>query len=127
MDCSLYTRDIYKCFGYELPRNTTGQVKLPEQYVESLDGMTDDAKRAKIDSLEPGTLLMFSGHIMMYIGSVNNKQYVISDLGSASETAAVSETVNVKGIFSVSINTLDVRRRNENTWLTSMIYAVRPW
>ena len=127
MDCSLYTRDIYKCFGYELPRNTTGQVKLPEQYVESLDGMTDDAKRAKIDSLEPGTLLMFSGHIMMYIGSVNNKQYVISDLGSASETAAVSEAVNVKGIFSVSINTLDVRRRNENTWLTSMIYAVRPW
>ena len=40
MDCSLYTRNIYKCFGLELPRNTTWQEKVPEKYV-NVSNMSD--------------------------------------------------------------------------------------
>ena len=126
MDCSLYTRDIYRCFGFELPRNTTWQIETPTENVD-LSGMTDEEKRKTIDALEPGTLLMFSGHITMYIGSTGGKQYVISDMGSAAETESVSADAVVKSIFCVSVNSLDVRRRNGNTWLSEMKMAVRPW
>ena len=126
MDCSLYTRDIYRCFGFELPRNTSWQIETPTDNVD-LSGMTDEEKRKAIDGLEPGTLLMFSGHITMYIGSTGGKQYVISDMGSAAETESISADAVVKSIFCVSVNSLDVRRRNGNTWLSEMKMAVRPW
>ena len=29
VDCSSYVRDVYKCFGLELPRNTTWQAAMP--------------------------------------------------------------------------------------------------
>ena len=126
MDCSLYVRDIYRCFGFELPRNTTWQIETPTENVD-LSGMTDEEKRKTIDALDPGTLLMFSGHITMYIGSTGGKQYVISDMGSVAETESVSSDAAVKSIFCVSVNSLDVRRKNGNTWLSEMKMAVRPW
>lgn len=126
MDCSLYTRSIYKCFGFEVPRNTTWQTKIPSENI-NLSEMTDDEKKVAIRTCEPGTLLMFPGHITMYIGEVDGKQYVISDLGSLAETEAQGTDVNVKSIYSVAVNSLDVRRKNGNTWLKSMTVAVCPW
>ena len=126
MDCSLYTRDIYKCFGFELARNTSWQRAMPVGDID-LEGMSDEEKREAIDTCEPGTLLMFSGHITMYIGSVNGKQYVISDTGSMAETEEAEAEVNVQKKFSVCINTLDVRRKNGTTWLSNLLWAGCPW
>ena len=33
MDCSMYTRYVYRCFGLEIPRNTTWQQKIPGKLV----------------------------------------------------------------------------------------------
>ena len=64
----------------------------------------------------------------MYIGEVDGKQYVISDLGSASETeASIGPTVAAKKIYCVSINSLDVRRANGNTWLTELLTGIVPF
>lgn len=126
MDCSLYTRCIYKCFGFELPRNTTWQTKIPSDNID-LSGMTDEEKKEAIRSCEPGSLLMFSGHITMYIGEANGKLYVISAVGSLAESETAGEEVNVQSMYGVAVNSLDVRRRSGNTWLTSLITAVRPW
>ncbi|MBO4396646.1 MAG: C40 family peptidase, partial [Eubacterium sp.] len=107
MDCSMYTRTIYRCFGLELPRNTTWQRAMPTYKVE-FGPLTDNEKKAAISKLPAGALLMFSGHIAMYIGEVDGTQYVISDLGSLSETAAsIGPTVSVKSRYCVSINSLD--------------------
>ncbi len=126
MDCSLYTRDIYKCFGFELARNTSWQRAMPVGNID-LEGMDDKEKREAIDSCEPGTLLMFKGHITMYIGSVNGKQYVISDTGSMAETEEAEPELDVQKKFSVCINTLDVRRGNGTTWLSNLLWAGCPW
>lgn len=126
MDCSLYTRSIYKCFGFELPRNTTWQTKIPSENID-LSQMTDEEKKKTLRSCEPGTLLMFPGHITMYIGEEKGKLYVISDLGSLAETENVGEKVNVRSIYCVAVNSLDVRRKNANTWLRSLTVAVCPW
>ncbi len=126
MDCSLYTRCIYKCFGFELPRNTTWQTKIPSDNID-LSGMTDEEKKEAIRTCEPGSLLMFSGHITMYLGEANGKLYVISALGSLAESETAGEEVKVQSMYGVAVNSLDVRRRNGNTWLTSLLTAVRPW
>ncbi len=127
MDCSMYTRSIYKCFGLELPRNTTWQRDMPTYKVE-MGPMVDSEKRKAISKLPVGTLLMFSGHITMYIGEVDGKQYVISDLGSASETeASIGPTVAPKSRYCVSINSLDVRRAAGTTWLTELLTGIVPF
>lgn len=126
MDCSLYIRSIYKCFGFELPRNTTWQSQIPSENI-SLSEMTDDEKTKSILSCEPGTLLMFPGHIMMYLGEADGKLYVISDLGSLAETEKLGTDINIQSLYCVAVNSLDVRRRNANTWLTSLTTAIRPW
>ena len=127
MDCSMYTRSIYRCFGLELPRNTTWQRAMPTYKVD-FGPMTDKEKKAAISKLPAGALLMFSGHITMYIGEVDGKQYVISDLGSLSETVeSIGQEVSAKSRYCVSINSLDVRRASGNTWLTEMLTGLVPW
>ena len=127
MDCSMFTRSIYRCFGYELPRNTNWQ-RAMATYKVDMTGMVDQEKREAIHNLPVGTLLMFSGHITMYIGEVNGKQYVISDLGTVSETEeCIGKDVAAEKRYCVAINSLDVRRANGNTWLADMLTGMVPW
>ena len=65
---------------------------------------------------------------MMYIGEVGKKQYVISDLGSVSETEeSIGQTVAAKKKYCVSINSLDVRRAAGTTWLSEMLTGIVPY
>lgn len=123
MDCSLYTRNVYRCFGVFLPRNTNWQQTVPNTKI-SFSDMSDDEKEMKIKELPAGTLLYFPGHTMIYIGSINDKIYVLSALGSVSEGTG---EVNVQKIFSVALNALDVRRANGTTWLHNLQAAVCPF
>ncbi len=116
MDCSLYTRSIYKCFGVELPRNTTWQEKTPDKY-KNVSAMSDEQKIQYISTLPAGSLLYFSGHTMVYLGMDGNKNFVVSDLGSV-----VDETgdLTVRYVNAVTVNSLDVRRGaayGGTTWL----------
>lgn len=120
MDCSMYTRQIYRCFGLEIPRNTTWQVQIPDRAAD-ISQMTDEEKLAFFETIPVGSLLMFRGHITVYIGSENGRAYVISDTGSLSDSAGELKVISQ---MSVIINPLDVRRGNGTTWLSNMIYAV---
>ena len=120
MDCSLYTRQIYKCFGVEMPRNTNTQTKI-EGHFKDISGMDVAQKTDYIKSLSPGSLIMFKGHITLYLGEENGKLYVISATGSVSDGAENAE-VGVR--MSVIINPLDVRRANGTTWLENAATAV---
>ena len=120
MDCSAYAKAIYKCFGLKLPRNTTNQQNVPNRVV-SLAEMSDEEKEKYIEKLPVGSMLFFPGHVTVYIGSENGKNYVISDTGSLSDSYG---EVNVRTMYSVIMNPLTVRRRNENTWLTSVTKAL---
>ena len=123
MDCSLYMRNIYRCFGMELPRNTIRQVAMPVKKTDMTE-LSDEKKRMTIGGLMPGALLMFPGHISMYLGMEEEKPYVISDLGSLIAPDGSTEETNM---YCVSINSLDVKRANGNTWLKEMKWAVTPF
>ncbi len=113
MDCSLYTRSIYKCFGLELPRNTTWQQKVPEKYTD-VSTMEIEDKKNYISTLPAGSLLYFNGHTMAYLGMDKDKNFVVSDLGTVVDEIG---DVAVKSVYAVTVNSLDVRRGDGLTWL----------
>ena len=123
VDCSAYVRNVYKCFGFEMPRNTSWQKKVPGTFID-VSALDDATKTGAIAGCLPGTPLYFPGHTMIYLGTVNGTCYVISALGSTSDSTGA---LDVKVQNSVAITSLYVRRRNGNTWLTSVDTIVVPW
>ncbi|MBR0404823.1 MAG: C40 family peptidase [Eggerthellaceae bacterium] len=123
-DCSGYVRDVYKCFGLELARNTTWQMNLPVRSYD-LSGLDDAHKAAAIAQMPLGTVLFWGGHEMLYLGQENGKLYVISSLGGIGDIYGDSySSSQVKG---VAINTLDMIRWNRVTWLSTLTYANIPY
>ena len=122
-DCSGYMRNIYKCFGLELARNTTWQTSMPMAKVD-MKNMAKEERMKILEGLPFGTILFISGHEMMYLGEENGKFYVIS----ASGTIMQPENPTVRQrTSSVIVNTLDVRRANGNTWLDELTVALVPF
>lgn len=114
MDCSLYVCLVYRCFGFSLPRNTSWQQAIPS--FNKIEGKTDDEKTGEIKKSHVGSVLYFSGHEMMYLGRYKGRTYVISALGTVFD---VGDTTK-RSVYNVSINTLDVKRANGNTWLANL-------
>ena len=76
-DCSLFIMDIFRCFGIKLPRNSSKQSEV-------LIGF--DISKAKnreqfiIENALPLTSLIYKkGHIMLYMGKIKNKPYIVHD------------------------------------------------
>ena len=111
MDCSAYTRAIYECFGLVLPRNTTWQQNTPGK-VKDVSKMSDIEKQKYLETVPAGSLLYFTGHTMMYVGSYEGIDYVINAAGSLSDSEGA---INVKSQYSIIINPLTVRRGRGKT------------
>lgn len=122
MDCSLYTHDIYRCFGMNIPRNTNWQQNVPNTRI-SLSGYSDAQKQAILEKLPLGSLLYFPGHTMVYVGSENSVGYVISDTGRLSDPEG---ELNVVSAYSVIINPLSARRADGSKWLSNLTAIVIP-
>ena len=121
-DCSGYMRNIYKCFGLELARNTNWQTSMPMAKID-MKNMAKEERMKMLKGLPFGTILFISGHEMMYLGEVDGKFYIISSVG----TIMQPENPSVRQrICSVAINTLDVKRANGNTWLEELTVALVP-
>ena len=122
-DCSGYMRNVYKCFGIELARNTTWQTAMPMATIDMRNIAKEDRIRF-LDAVPFGTILYFSGHEMMYLGSKDGKYYVISAVGSIMqpEDATVRQRIR-----STVVNTLDVKRANGNTWFDEITVALVPY
>ncbi|MBO6269007.1 MAG: C40 family peptidase, partial [Clostridium sp.] len=121
-DCSGYIRDIYRCFGLELPRNTTWQAASPAARAD-VTGWSDMEKCALLNALPAGSTLFFRGHTMMYLGQWNGKYYVISSVSSMGNPYG-GKNLRVR---SVVINTLDVIRANGTTWLSNLHTMMIPY
>lgn len=117
-DCSQMVMEIYMCFGIYLPRNTSGMIKLPMTSV-NVEGISSERKGELMNSLSAGSLLLFPGHVMVYLGEVNGEHYCISATGSMVNT----EGEAVRRVRSVEINALeDTWRGNGKTWMDSITY-----
>ena len=122
-DCSGYMRNVYKCFGIELARNTTWQLSMPMAKID-MQGMLKEERIRVLEGIPFGSILYFNGHEMMYLGTENGKYYVISAVGNIMqpENPAVRQRIR-----SFIVNTLDVKRANGNTWLDELTLAIVPY
>ena len=76
-DCSRLVMDVFKCFGFRLPRTSTSLLKASGAVLEL--GEYDRETRIELLNASPGgiTLTGWPGHIMIYLGNVLGTPYVI--------------------------------------------------
>ncbi len=122
-DCSGYIRNVYKCFGMELARNTSWQSAMPMAKVD-MKYMCREERMAILDKMPAGSILFFSGHEMLYLGAENGKYYVISSVGSIMQPNDSSVRQRIRTTL---INTLEVKRANGNSWLDELTVAMVPY
>ena len=80
-DCTGFVGEIYKSFGFKMPRNSGQQGK--SQYGENFnfDANTPaKEKLAVVNNMQVGDLIYIPGHVMMYLGKDKGQPYVIHDV-----------------------------------------------
>lgn len=110
-DCSLYLMEIYRCFGICLPRNSIGMYGMNTKTV-FVEDMSDQEKHEALQDIPVGSILYIKGHVMMYLGSEGENNYVIS----ASATSIPDGSEEKTSVQSVVINDLQAKRKNGETW-----------
>jgi cell wall-associated NlpC family hydrolase len=81
-DCSGFVAEVYRSVGVELPRNTGDQSKSPVLSNRTVFAPTDDraTRERALAEAQPGDLLFIPGHLMMVLGHVDGRLYVIHDI-----------------------------------------------
>ena len=84
-DCSGFVSEVYRSMGVQLPRNTSDQAVSPVFARTHFEPGDSRAKRiAAVDALDIGDLIYIPGHVMMYIGRIDGRPYVIHDTNGGS-------------------------------------------
>ncbi len=105
-DCSSTMNAVYNCMGFVMARNTSSQYQMPyTQY--DVRSKSDAQKKEILNDLECGSLVFVSGHVMMYLGTVNGEYYIIHNFSSES---------------GCNISTSNLIRSGSTTYLTSYTY-----
>lgn len=133
-DCSSFVQEVYRCFGLFLPRDTGWQAAMPSKKIR-MESMPEEEKGRILGGLLPGTVLLFPGHEMLYLGKEKGRHYVLNDVSTMAVPGKWDYDEGKSGegprqklrIRSVIINALDVRRPGGKTWMSEINLAVLPW
>ncbi len=115
-DCSSLVMEVYRSFGFVLPRNASAIASVPDRFISDVSNMTADEKTELLKSCPEGAVLYFPGHIMFYSGTKDGVPYCISAVGSFTpegESDALS-------VYTVAENSLDVRLSNGTKWINAL-------
>jgi len=124
-DCTGFVSEVYKTFGILMPRNS-GQ-----QGLSSMGNNTrfteDNSQQDKLDTfkyLDAGDLIYIPGHVMMYIGHVDDQPYVIHDVSGLSYIDESGEYY--KGVLNgVSVTPLIPLHLSQETTYVDKMYNIK--
>lgn len=125
IDCSLYVRQVYRCFGFEMPRATLPQALLECEGNYDVKDMSFEKKKEILESAPIGTLLYFPGHIMMYLGMEEGEPYCISSVGDYSTAELGKGQIAVANTVIIT-NMLDTTRGTGDSWFDCVERIVVP-
>lgn len=84
-DCSGFVSEIYRSMGVMLPRNTSDQSVSPGLNRTHLPPTaTREERLAAVAAMDVGDLVYIPGHVMMVIGRIDGRPYVIHDTNGGS-------------------------------------------
>lgn len=112
-DCSALVQELFRCFGFRLPRNSEGLSRLPGAI--DVFRRSPGEKRAILRRQQPGTLLWFPGHVMLWGGERSGRPVCLSAAGSFGPAEGSARPVNT-----VALTSLDVVRPSGETWLQAL-------
>lgn len=110
-DCSSMVRDIFLCFGFRLPRNSSDIAESGSASSIDLSKLDDTRKVVNIMTAEPGDILQMPGHVMIYLGCQDRNLFVISAAGGDARH--------------VTVNDLHARTSSGQFWLDQMSRIVK--
>ncbi len=102
VDCSSFISNVYRTFGFYFPRNTSSQNKSVGN-VTNLAELTPREKLQVIKNTNP-SLLFQNGHVMLYLGTDNDKHLIIH--ASGSEMKVVITELSLNSNYLKNINKL---------------------
>ncbi len=100
VDCSSYISNVYRTFGFMFPRNTADQNSSVGEII-NLENKTNIDKLNLIEKESPA-LLFQNGHVMIYLGKVDNNNYIIH--ASGSDLKVVVTELNTSSSYLNKIN-----------------------
>ncbi len=106
-DCSGFVSEIYRSFGVLLPRNTSAQAVSPAlDRLPFTDKVGKAARDRAVTDLQVGDLVYIPGHVMMAIGHVDGRTWVIHDTAGGSWFGADGKRVQAH-LSGVSVTPLE--------------------
>ena len=98
-------------------RNRSFKMRIKDgTNIEQIQGY--DNKKKALSALEPGDILDIGGHVMIYLGEYKGKTYIISMLSNyVPEDVTSDYDKSAVKLAKLYINSLDVYRKNGNTWM----------
>ena len=78
-DCSRFIKEIFATVGITMPRNSKGQAKIGRMILE-IDKNTSISRKVEVlqySAVGGITLLFMPGHVMLFLGMVDEQPYVI--------------------------------------------------
>lgn len=116
-DCSQFSKDVYKCFGFDIGRNSRVQADMP-MTTYNVEGKSVEEKKEIFDTLAPGSIVFFPGHIMLYLGEYEGEYYVVSSI--ATMVPGDSTDTEIINAHTCMISPLSTKRASGLTWLEAI-------
>jgi len=126
-DCSRFIQMVFATVGLQLPRNSSEQ----RQVGTLLDGFREDLSPENREAYLVGdgvgalTLLGLKGHIMLYLGEVDEKPYAIHATWSYKEKAPDGQGEVARFIKRVAVTGLDLGAGSAKGALLERIISIR--
>lgn len=88
-DCTGFVSEVYRTFGFALPRNSGDQrdsvIGINRRFDDSV-GL--EARMGALRDMDTGDLVYIPGHVVLSLGSVDGQPYVIHDVNGLNYTKA---------------------------------------
>ncbi|MFB3925226.1 MAG: SH3 domain-containing protein [Syntrophales bacterium] len=102
-DCSRFLRDVFRCFGFNMPVNSFRQSNFNEAKRRDLAGLEDSRKTAILGEYQGRPALLYmKGHIMLLLGVVEGRVYIIHSTWAYRESSWAGEDLFYIGKVVVS-------------------------
>ncbi len=125
-DCSSFVGDVYASMGVAMPRNTGRQASSPAFARTQFTASSTSAERLRaVHALQVGDLVYIPGHVLLVLGQIDGRPYVIHDVARMRYRQAGGSVADIK-LNAVSVTPLlSLLFDDQHTYVERMTSIVR--